>query len=191
MRELKENPMKKANKGGPKKKANRKAHDIAAPEPGFLEPLTRMERDTANAATTLSANEARFLVDAYYNRQDERIRAHNQVRALAGSGEPHDVVHWLEGQTGLLGKQGGRRLNFCSARKPLGQWARSIVGIGPIISAGLLAHIDIGKCETAGAIWSFAGLNPDAEWAKGQKRPWNADLKKICWKIGESFVKTS
>jgi len=100
-------------------------------------------------------------------------------------------MHWLEAQTELLEKQVARALNLYSASKPLGQWARSIVGIGPIISAGLLAHIDIGKCETAGAIWSFAGLNPDAEWARGQKRPWNADLKKLCWKIGESFVKTS
>jgi len=27
------------------------------------------------------------------------------------------------------------------------------------------------------------------EWKKGQKRPHNAALKTLCWKIGESFVK--
>ena len=58
-----------------------------------------------------------------------------------------------------------------------------------MIGAGLLAHIDIEKAQTVGSIWSFAGLNPDAVWIKGEKRPWNAQLKTLCWKIGESFVK--
>ena len=26
-------------------------------------------------------------------------------------------------------------------------------------------------------------------WGKGEKRPWNARLKVVCWKAGESFVK--
>ena len=64
-------------------------------------------------------------------------------------------------------------------------------GIGPVIAAGLLAHIDIHKAPTVGNIWSFAGLNPDQKWEKGQKRPWNADLKTLCFKISDSFVKTS
>jgi hypothetical protein len=29
------------------------------------------------------------------------------------------------------------------------------------------------------------------EWKKGQKRPWNARLKRLCWLIGECFVKVS
>jgi len=67
----------------------------------------------------------------------------------------------------------------------------SIVGIGPVLAAGLLAHIDIEKAPTAGHIWSFAGLNPNTTWGKGEKRPWNAKLKVLCWKIGQSFVKVS
>ena len=66
-----------------------------------------------------------------------------------------------------------------------------ICGIGPVIAAGLLAHIDIERAPTVGHIWNFAGLNPDQEWSKGQKRPWNAKLKTLCWKIGQSFVKVS
>ena len=34
-------------------------------------------------------------------------------------------------------------------------------------------------------------MNPTVEWKKGEKRPWNASLKVLCWKIGESFVKVS
>ncbi len=43
-------------------------------------PVTRLSRDLVHAATTLSEDEARYLVDAYYLMQDDRKRAHNQVR---------------------------------------------------------------------------------------------------------------
>ena len=64
-------------------------------------------------------------------------------------------------------------------------------GVGPVIAAGLLAHIDITRANTAGSIWRFAGLDPTSEWKKGTKRPHNAALKTLCWKLGESFVKIS
>ena len=32
---------------------------------------------------------------------------------------------------------------------------------------------------------------PTQEWLPKAKRPWNAALKTLCWKIGESFVKVS
>jgi len=82
-------------------------------------------------------------------------------------------------------------LDAYGSASPVGRWAKSIVGIGPVISAGLLAHIDITKAPTVGHIWRFAGLDPTVTWEKGQKRPWNASLKTLCWKIGESFVKVS
>lgn len=48
--------------------------------------------------------------------------------------------------------------------------------------------------ETAGTIWSFAGLeggDNKRKWERGEKRPWHAGLKTLAWKIGESFVKVS
>lgn len=42
-----------------------------------------------------------------------------------------------------------------------------------------------------GHIWNFAGLNPQKKWGRGEKRPWNTQLKTICWKAGDSFVKFS
>ena len=69
------------------------------------------------------------------------------------------------------------------------RWMMSIHGIGPILSAGIMSHIDIQKAPTAGHIWNFAGLNPSIEWKKGTKRPWNARLKVLAWKCGQSFLK--
>lgn len=154
-----------------------------------MNPIQRLTRDLANAAKTLSDAEARFLVDSYYQMQANRIRAAGQVRAMGK--EPHDVLAWLEDQSATLEAQIKRALDKYTEAHPIGEWMRNIFGIGPVISAGLLAHIDINRAPTAGHIWSFAGLNPTAKWEKGKKRPWNAGLKVICFHAGESFVKFS
>ena len=156
-----------------------------------LSPITRLSRDMKEAAATLSPNQARYLVDAYYQMQEYRKSARNQKRALVESEEPNAVISWLGDQNESLEGQIKRALDRWSEASPIGVWAKSITGIGPVISAGLLAHIDIQKAPTAGHIWRFAGLDPTLQWEKGQKRPWNASLKTLCWKIGESFVKFS
>lgn len=142
------------------------------------------------AAKILSPGEARFLVDCYYTMQANRIRAANQIRALTESGEPNTVLTWYQEQADRLEHEVHRALAAYASASRLGQWAQEIIGIGPVIAAGLLAHIDITK-PTVGHIWRFAGLDPTVRWEKGKKRPWNAELKCLCWKASESFVKTS
>ena len=154
-----------------------------------LEPLSRLSKDIAAGARLLTRDEARFLVDAYYMMQENRIRTAAQERSLQEGAEPNGVLTWLKEQDAMLEKQIARALDKYSAASPVGEWARSVCGIGPVIAAGLLAHIDIERAPTAGHIWAYAGLDPTKKWEKGQKRPWNASLKTLCWKIGESFVK--
>lgn len=156
-----------------------------------MEPIERLKRDIRAASITLSDNEARFLVDAYYMMQEDRKRAHNQVRALTENEEPHAVIGWLASQSQTLESQLKSALDVYSKSSHVGRWSRGIVGIGPVIAAGLMAHIDITRAPTAGHIWRFAGLDPTVSWEKGSRRPWNAQLKTLCWKIGESFVKVS
>ena len=156
-----------------------------------LEPIQRLTRDLATASRTMTTEEARYLVDAYYMMQENRKAASNQVRSLGEAAEPNSVLVWLADNQSTLEKQVQRALDKYTDSQPLSIWAKSICGIGPVISAGLLAHIDIEKCGNAHNIWSFAGLDPARTWEKGQKRPWNANLKTLCWKIGESFVKVS
>ena len=154
-------------------------------------PIQRLSRDLATAAVTLSDKEARFLVDAYYTMQDNRIRAAAQEKSLDKDGDPHGVLSWLKDQNSTLEKQIQRALDRYSTAHPVGEWLRSNKGIGPVIAAGMLAHIDIHKAPTVGHIWRFAGLDPTSKWGKGEKRPWNTALKVLCWKAGESFVKLS
>lgn len=155
------------------------------------ENIQRLTKDLKEASYILSDNEARFLVDAYYMMQENRKRSDNQVRSMAESKEPNAVLQWLSKQNNDLENQIKRALDAYSGAHPVGTWAREQQGIGPVIAAGLLAHFDIRKAPTNGHFWSFAGLDPRTEWKKGEKRPYNAALKTLCWKIGESFVKVS
>ena len=150
-----------------------------------------LKRDIVNAALHLSDSEARFLVDYYYIAQDDRKRSTNQKRALTESQEPNAVIAWLADQSTTLEKQVLRALDRYTQGHKMGSWMRGIYGIGPVISAGLLAHIDITKAPTVGHIWSFAGLDPRRTWEAGKVRPWNASLKTLCWKVGQSFMKFS
>lgn len=156
-----------------------------------FDPVRKLSTDLRRGAATLSPHEARYLVDTYYTIQEHRLAAGNQVRALTASEEPHDTLSWFFGEYARLEQNIQRALDSYSTGQPEGRWARSIIGIGPVIAAGLLAHIDIEKAPAVGHIWRFAGLDPTVKWGKGEKRPWNASLKVLCWKIGESFVKVS
>jgi len=151
--------------------------------------MQKLYKDIKKAAVTLSTTEVRFLVDSYYIMQEDRKRAHNQERALGKSEEPHEIITWLKNNSKLMEDELKTVLDLYSDSQPIGKWMRSNYGIGPVISAALLAHIDIKKAPTVGHIWRFAGLDPTSKWEKKTKRPWNAALKVVCWKIGDSFKK--
>jgi len=241
----------------------------------YLEPIMRLTRDIKSAAFTLGDDEARFLVDFYYIIQEDRKRSYAQVRALEANEEPNTIINWFAQQSDRMENEIKEVLNVYTTNHPMGSYMRSIYGIGPVLSAGLLAHIDISKASTVGKIWQYAGiagpvanvdtmrfqyrvtfegevdqnnppklmlekqqeatfLYPDGEdengnsillyqiilagdekppkvvapnnitytvakrvlsgqtpWLKGQKRPFNANLKVLLWKVGQSFMKFS
>jgi hypothetical protein len=215
--------------------------------------INKLTADIKKAALMLTDKEARYLVDGYYALQGYRVATWNQITALEKSSEPNAVLGWFFGNAEMLEGQMKRALKAYAGSKVVGRWSQSIVGIGEVISAGLLAHIDINQAPTAGHIWRFAGLDPTNRWLgrdgsselidrlveanaalvpkKGEavpfefiqlvakemnrdamrlanlvdeekgyvtmasltsgiaRRPWNAALKTLCWKIGESFLK--
>jgi hypothetical protein len=155
----------------------------------MINPIEKLTQDLKKASRDLSPHEARYLVDLYYQIQEYRKRAANQNRS--NETEPNQLIDWIYEQMDKLEQNIRKAMDAYSDSHITGRWAKSIHGIGPVISAGLLAHIDIHKASTAGKIWRFAGLDPTITWKKGELRPWNARLKTLCWKIGESFVKVS
>ncbi len=206
--------------------------------------LQKLKGDLRKSAVTLTATEIRYLVDLYYMTQEDRKRAGNQRLALEKSGEPHALIAYFHEQQAELEKQIKGVLDAYTNGHVMGSWMRGIHGIGPVLSAGILAHIDIHKAPTVGHIWRYAGLDPTQKWigreganerikelaAAGLQlpemvqhladtigtraelirtratndngkitkeslakaaaiRPWNEQLKVLCWKIGQSFMK--
>jgi hypothetical protein len=77
-------------------------------------------------------------------------------------------------------------------KDPIGKWLLTVKGIGPVLAAGFLSYIDISKCQTAGSIWRYAGIEGHkSPRKKGEKFNYNPDFKVLCWKAGEQFVKVS
>ena len=155
------------------------------------EAIQKLSSDLRNAAKLMGVREARYFVNAYYDLQDYRIASGNQQRKLLEGAEPSEFIEWLNMNLDVLENQIKAMLDKWSNAQHMGVWARNICGIGPVISSGLLANIDITRAPTVGHIWRFAGLDPSVKWRKGEKRPWNASLKRLCWLTGESFVKVS
>lgn len=193
-----------------------------------LESILRPTRDAVAAAASLDENEIRFLVDSYYQLQDYRKASGNQIRSIdqgADTGTGHATLDWLEVQLNTMENQIKRALAAYAAAHPMGAWLDQVYGVGPVISAGLLAHLSVQpwKCRhpslgrvidgkrvhscsdhlpctpecgrvtipTVGHWWRFAGMDPTLAWGKGERRPWNAQLKTLCWKVGQSFMKFS
>jgi hypothetical protein len=157
----------------------------------FAPILKRLDKDLREIAKRMSPLEARFMVDTYYAIQRDRIRTGNRYKRTLVDAEPNALISHIFKQAKTQEETIAVSLDVYTANHPVGSWLRSNIGIGPVIAAGLIGYIPIEKSRYAGQLWSFAGLNPTVVWKKGEKRPWNANLKVLCWKLGESFVKFS
>lgn len=138
----------------------------------------KLDKDVKDASKLMSRQEARFLVDSYYNMQRDRIRQNNRLLQATNSDTPHQSIAWLFDQNLILETRIGKMLDYYSGASPVGLWMRENKGIGPIIAAGLLSYIDITKAPTAGRIWSYSGYIPEINWH-------SADTNRI--KILEQF----
>jgi hypothetical protein len=155
----------------------------------LIEVSRRLTRDLMQAASIMDRAQVRFLVDNYYMMQKYRIATAAQLRSLA-KGEPGRVLDWVNAEAKRVEHAISSALGSFSKQYSVGQWLLGVCGIGKVISAGLLAHLNVADCKTAGHFWRFAGLDPTCVWEPKQKRPWNAKLKVLCaFKAGESFVK--
>lgn len=182
--------------------------------------VRRLSREEVATASEMSRFEARALVGMYSNIQKIRVGARNRESAHErhqGILSDPRIIVTLKEQLQLLEKQAERGLEKFVKRHIEGRWLLSIAGVGPIIAAGLMAHIDITRCccpnyqhfkgldrrkipahkcpglTTAGRILSFAGmLDPRSySWEKGERRPYNVRLKNLCYQMWTSWKRMS
>jgi hypothetical protein len=140
----------------------------------------------------LSNPAARFLVANYITAQDARKRCDMQLRHLGDrASELEKLLQWTGEAAEKIEGDVSRGLARYAESHVIGRWMMSLHGVGPIIAAGFLAHLDVTKTQTAGGFWLFAGLDPKMKWETGQKRPYNPDVKQLCYHFGECIKRTS
>lgn len=151
---------KESAKSRVKREARKAVKDIG------LEPIKHLDRDVREAASNLQPSQIRFLIDLYYQIQDYRKGAEAQINQLTKSSEPISLLGWAYLSMGTIEDEIKVWLDRYTDNEPtgMGKWAKSIVGIGPVLSAALLAIIDIRLCPTVGHIWSFGGQDPKLRW---------------------------
>ncbi len=156
--------------------------------------IPKANREVILSAATLNAPEARCLVTNYYDAQRLRKQGDMQLRHLGDKKDPN--VHlpvclneWTNQQADLE-KDIERSLENYAKNHPVGRWMLAQHGVGPVISAGFLAHLDIEKAPTAGSLWRYSDIDPTVEWKKGEKRPYNVQVKQLCYHLGNCFMKT-
>lgn len=148
-------------------------------------------KDVRSLHVNFDRKSVKELVSIYYRVQNDRIAIAAQARELKEAGSPYELAEHLSNQLHYMESSLVKPFeNFAKTFK-VGRWALSQYGIGPVITAGLISNIDINIAHTAGSVWRYAGMDPTLSWEKGQKRPWNAELKVLTWKIGQSFMKFS
>jgi hypothetical protein len=156
-----------------------------------LENVVKLSKEYANMAGSMQAEEVRQLVRVYCQVQHMRVQVNNMNKAAAKNetGVVPLFDHFL-GVFETVEKQISKAVLKWVEAHPVGKWIIQVHGIGPVISGGLLSNLDITKAKSHGAFWKFAGIsgNPaDNVWDKGQKRPWNAELKKLMFLMWNSF----
>jgi hypothetical protein len=153
----------------------------------------KMGKEVILQAATLSNPEVRFLVSNYYDAQDARKRADMQLRHLGDTEvqELPGVLQYAAEVNAALEADVRKALKKFAEASAVGRWMMEQYGVAEVLTAGFLAHLDIEHAPTVGHFWSFAGLNPAMKWEKGEKRPYNAAVKQLCYHLGECFKRSS
>lgn len=134
--------------------------------------------------------EIKALIQDYYQIQKHRVEMGNQLAALKKDNKPTNPLETYYERLYAVEKDIAKYLASSIKEHVMWKWLKTVKGIGPILASSLLTTIDITKADHVSSIWKYAGLAPDQKRKKGEKINFNPFLKKTCWLIGESFVKT-
>ena len=119
-----------------------------------------------------NASSARTLVDLYYTMQEVRKRLANQATAKTrgvDSGEVN-VVDFMLTQSTQLEDNAALFLESYVNSHPMWPWFSACHGIGPILAAGLVAHLGSRDLPpTVGHWWRYAGLDPTQDWMAAER----------------------
>ena len=126
--------------------------------------IDKASKDTRSKIVNLGQEEIKYIIGTYYDMQDSRIRANNQSKALNTREKPNELLSWLRDCDHLIENEIKKTMEHYVKYFEIGNWLNNITGIGPVISAGLIAFVDFEKAKTAGNIFRLADLDPSITW---------------------------
>lgn len=130
--------------------------------------LASISKNIKESVVGLTLPQVRYLVDAYYQMQDARVAMENQARSLIqgydstvdGAKDAHPLaIQWTSNAFRNDEAQIQKMLDVYTDSIPMGRYLKSIMGIGPVLAAGLLAYLNIDKANHSNQFISYAGLN--------------------------------
>lgn len=127
--------------------------------------LTKEEKRELIETAGSSKEMIRYLVDQYYQSQSFRIKAENQARALwqgydeSGTKEHPEFIEKELKMARVTEALNKKYMDILTDDIPICRWLKSIMGIGPVLSAYIYASFDINKGHYATDFLSYAGLN--------------------------------
>ena len=149
------------------KAPKRKRSELSAQgprDPAEIHFIKRIREDIRAAGAATNRESAIHVVRAYYQVQEVRKMADAQATAALKAGTPNVLLDWLTAEFMAVENEIQSAMDAFSDRFTVGRWSKSVHGIGPILSAGLIAHLDIRRAPHVGHIWSFVGAVPSVAW---------------------------
>lgn len=125
----------------------------------------KWDADLKAVMAEVSPRQVIFFVKAYYMLQLNRTRAKNQLDRLTEHKDPSHLIDWLFRSSKYLEDQIFLALSEYAFNHPVGVWSMCNYGIGPVLTAGLLAYIRMDeKTKTCGQTLRLCGHNPNDKW---------------------------
>jgi hypothetical protein len=128
---------------------------------------------SAGIAGQANATEARVLVDLYYSMQEFRKSIANQIGSMdrgADAGAQHIAATFMASQVDAMESNAKAWLEAFAQTHGMWPWFKAVHGIGPVLSAGLIAHLGGRPVPpTVGHWWRYAGLDPSQQWLKADE----------------------
>ena len=128
-----------------------------------LEGLASISKTVKESTTKMNRDQARVIIDSYYQIQKVRIAFQNQTRAVVQGYDEENVeqlsVTWILRYCENLENQIKKLIQGYAESVPVCRWAMQVKGIGPIFAVSLWCYIDMNICKHANQFLSYAGLN--------------------------------
>lgn len=162
--------------------------------PENLAPVCKLHHNEVHDITP-QMTDLTLLTRQFYSLQSQRMGMAKRIGAYDELGL--DVPHTEQALEPIVEAEKKMEKHIQSLVKTVPiykAWLKDVKGIGPKLAASLIAEIGSpDRFPCVSALWHYCGIHVKdgvcPAMYRGDKVTWNPELKKICYKIGEQFVR--